>query len=126
MAFMDTSNSWMIFATIGFFHVLANLLLMKDVFEYFPFSRERLFLNIVLWGIPFAGAFYVFRKIGLEHYKTGDSSTTAVSVGLLGMDEIFNPGAKQKYSIEKVVEDRTGTEEGRIVADTKPDSAQHL
>jgi hypothetical protein len=122
---MDTSNSWMIFATIGFFPVLANLLLMKDVFEYFPFKRERLFLNILIWAIPFAGAFYVFRKIGLEHYKTGDSSTSAVSVGLLGMDEIFNPGAKQKYSIEKVIEDKTGIDEVGIVADTKPAPPQH-
>jgi hypothetical protein len=100
------------------------VLLSKDVFEYFPFKKERLFLNMLIWSIPFAGAFYVFRKIGLEHYKTGDGSTTAVSVGLLGMDEIFNPAGKPKYTIEKILEDRAGTGESCALADKKPDPAQ--
>ena len=118
---MDTTNSWMIFATIGFFHLIANVLLTKDVFDHFPFRLERFFLNIFIWAIPFAGAFYVFRKIGLEHYKTADASTTAVSVGLLGMDEIFNPSARPKYAIEKLLEDRNDSDKTFTAEAEQPD-----
>ena len=38
--------------------------------------------------------------------KSCPGSHTEVSVGLLGMDEIFNPGAKPKYAIEEMLEER--------------------
>jgi hypothetical protein len=70
----------MIVATLGFFHFIGNLLLTREVFEYYPFKKERILLTLLLWAIPFAGALLVFRKIGLDNYKTNESSNTGVSV----------------------------------------------
>ncbi len=108
---MAGPDSWMIFATIGFFHFIANLLLTKDVFDYFPFKKERLVLYFLIWAIPFAGAWYVFRKIGLEHYKTHEAGNNATAVGLLGMDEVFNPSAKPKVVNEQMLKDVTSASE---------------
>jgi hypothetical protein len=102
---MAGPNSWMIFATIGFFHFTANVLLTKDVFDHFPFKKERIVLYFFIWAIPFAGAWYVFRKIGLEHYKTHEPGNNATSVGLLGMDEVFNPSARPKVVNEQMLKD---------------------
>jgi hypothetical protein len=102
---MAGQNSWMIFATLGFFHLIANLLLTKDVFDHFAFRKERIPLYIFIWSLPFIGAWYVFRKIGLEHYKTHDVGNNATAVGLLGMDEVFNPGAKPKVVNEQMLKD---------------------
>lgn len=120
---MAGPDSWMIFATLGFFHAIGNLFLTKDVFDNYPFKKERVLLSVLLWTIPIVGAFYVFRKIGLEHYKSNESSNTGVSVGLLGMNEIFNPSIKQKYSIEAMLEDRNEIKDGRVSADEKRDTA---
>jgi hypothetical protein len=45
----------------------------------------------------------VFRKTGQEHYKTHEAGNNATAVRLLGMDEVFNPGAKPKVVNEQMV-----------------------
>jgi hypothetical protein len=114
---MAGPESWMLFATLGFFHFIANLLMTREVFSYFPFAKERIWLNVLIWAIPVAGALYVFRRTGLEHYKTHETAEAGVSLGLLGMDEIFNPNAKPRYTAEAKLEDNHEVKDGWVDTD---------
>ena len=97
---MTGSNLWIFLGVLGFFHVIGNILLSRQLSEYIPLFKERFPLILILWLIPILGAFYTFRKIGSDFYEFSEPGNTGVTPDVMGMGELFNPNAKTEQVIE--------------------------
>lgn len=104
---MTENSLWGFVGIFMFFNLIANVLLTREIFEHIFERKIRILSLFIVWCIPIFGAFLVFRKIGLLYYKTSETSHTGVTVGLLGMDEIFNPSAKPKHVIEEIIKENS-------------------
>jgi hypothetical protein len=98
---------WLFVGIFVVFNFIANVLLTREIFEHVFEKKLRILFLILIWCIPIIGAFYFFRKLGMDYYKTSETSHTGVNVGLLGMDEIFNPSVKPKYVIEEIIKENS-------------------
>jgi hypothetical protein len=62
-----------------------------------PDARKRKIFFWLVWLLPFVGALYVYRRLAPDWFTpdrdSGDSQSF-ISSGLLGLESIFNPGAR--------------------------------
>lgn len=98
---MEGTYLWIFLGFFGFIHVIGNILLTRELFNHVPFIKERLPLLLILWFIPLIGAFYTFRKIGIDYYGPSVPGNTGVTADIMGIGEFFNPDAKTEQVIEE-------------------------
>lgn len=85
-------------------HLYVNIRLSSDIVGWVLEPRKRkVFLGLV-WLLPVLGALYVYRRVAPEWFTpdadSGDGQS-AVSSGLLGLETIFNPGARNIAEAQK-------------------------
>lgn len=78
-------------------HLYVNIRLSADIVGWVPDARKRNALLALVWLLPLVGALYVYRRLALSWFTPesgGSDSQSVVGAGLLGLDAIFNPGAR--------------------------------
>lgn len=101
-------NDTSFIAIVIMLHFIINLVLSKEIIDWVPSLNKKLLLAGLLWCIPFAGAIFVYTRLGLRWFRPSKKSSaggSSVSTGLLEIDAIFNPGTK--YVIEARQKERT-------------------
>ena len=109
-----------IFLTASILFVLFfNCLISRDINEWIPSLKERLGLYLLVWFFPIIG-FFLANKIGNLGWfsnKKSSSGDGAISGGLLGLDEVFNPSTK--HVIEVIEEQKSEIHEEQGHSDDK-------
>ena len=87
--------------------VFFNCLISKDITEWIPSLKEKIGLYILVWFLPVIGFFLANRigNLGWFSKKQSRSGETAITGGLLGLDEVFNPSTK--YVVEAIEEQKS-------------------
>lgn len=117
---MENSKQITILILLGIFHLIVSMIFSKIVFEREPSIKKRVLLIGLLWLVPVLGVLSVYKILDLGWFKNPDGSkgSGAVSIGLLEMDSVFNPGAR--HLIEAKQKERVEVQkEGEMV--NKPD-----
>ena len=81
---------------VAIVQLYVNVRLTGDIFGWVPESRRRKALLCLVWVVPVAGAFYVYRKLELDWFtpdKELDEAQSAYPAALMGIDAIFNPSS---------------------------------
>jgi len=81
---------------LAILQLYANIRLTGDIFDWVPNSRRRKALLCLVWVLPVAGAFYVYRNLELDWFspdKELDEAQSAYPAALMGIDAIFNPSS---------------------------------
>jgi hypothetical protein len=103
---MIMNNSLTVALLILFFlaHLYVNIRLTADVIGWVPEALRRKAYLLLVWLLPLAGAFYVYRRLAPDWFKPdGDSGDvqSATAVGLIGLDAIFNPSTRNIIEADK-------------------------
>lgn len=106
---MFSPQFWILFSLFTILHLIVNVLLTKEIVDWIVETKERVILIAFVWCIPFIGAAYTFKKLGRDNYDSSSNGSSGVSAGLMGMDEIFNPGTK--YIVEAKQEEHVEVRE---------------
>lgn len=81
---------------LALLQLYVNIRLTGDILDWVWDSRRRKALLCLVWVLPVAGAFYVYRNLGLDWFtpdKELDEAQPAYPTALMGIDAIFNPSS---------------------------------
>ena len=89
--------------TLVLAYVFFNAILSKEILLWEPSLLKRILLILVVWLLPFLGAFIAYKSLNLTWFKdrkkSGSNAQSNISGALLEIDSIFNPG--QKHVVEQ-------------------------
>ena len=95
------------------FYIFVNALLSKEIMQWEPSAKMRIILMVVVWLVPFVGAFFAYKSLGLDWFQRKKLSETNaqsnMSGALLEIDSIFNPG--QRHVVEQKQKEQVQREE---------------
>lgn len=103
--------------------VFINLLITKEILSWVKSKIRIVNLLLVLWCLPFLGAFVVYQKTDISpvwFYNANSeiNSSSVVSSSLMEVEAIFNPGVKymkaeimQEYKLDEQQENRVGKQD---------------
>lgn len=95
---MNTQALYSIASITILLHIFISVHFTKETYLWEPILGRRIALIILIWLMPFIGAFICYKYLNLDtHKKNSNSSETAhsaVGAGLIELDSMFNPGQK--------------------------------
>lgn len=101
---MSDSLAVALFILLFLVHLYVNIRLTSDVIGWVPEALRRKAYLLLVWLLPLAGAFYVYRRLAPDWFKPdgdGGDIQSATAVGLMGLDSIFNPGTRNIIEADK-------------------------
>ncbi len=81
-----------------------NIRLTHDISGWVPDARRRKAFFCLVWLLPVVGALYVYRRLAPQWFTRDSDSRdiqSTAAAGLMGLDSIFNPGARNIAEVQK-------------------------
>ena len=100
---MDIPRFYYLLVPLALLLVFFNGLISKDIHDWTPSLKARIGLYLLVWLFPVAG-FYLANRIGDLGWfqrKTDSGGDGVVSGGFLGIDAVFNPGARHVIEVRE-------------------------
>ena len=104
-------------------YLFINVQLSKEVLQWEPSLGKRTLLLLIIWCIPFLGAVFANKNLGLNQFKEKNKTSASeqgIASGLLELDAIFNPGTRHIIEAKKKEETRVElSEDGQLLTGTR-------
>jgi hypothetical protein len=90
------------FVIVILVHLTLNLALSKEIVDWIPSVKEKIFLILSVWCIPIVGAIFTYRHLKLGWFQPsteGQNESASISSAILGVEAVFNPGIKHVIDV---------------------------
>jgi len=93
---MLSTNILTLLALACFLHVMIVLLFGKFILDNEPTLGLRTAYFCLVLLLPFLGAYLIYLRLDLQWFRNEDGSprSGAISIDVLELDAVFNPGSK--------------------------------